>query len=176
MSDGPMLGRFRLSTFVVTERRTTVYDGSHREDNPLNERTPITVPIVSLDFRVTPLFGIQGSTTIPLIARTGVVPRASGDVPFRDEVGAWAIPFSAAETMVDHHTRGIGRSTRRSHPNGRDTRAALPLRTRQRQSGAPVTAATRQRHGRSDVWCRGRSSLTVAVGSAALRLGPSRRE
>ena len=86
MSDGPMLGRFRLSTFVVTERRTTVYEGSRREDNPLNEGTSITVPIVSVDFRVTQRFGIQGSTTIPLIARTGVVPRASGDLSFRDEV------------------------------------------------------------------------------------------
>ena len=97
MSDGPMIGRFRVSTFVVSERRSTVYDGTRRDDNPLDERTAITVPIVSLDFRVTPRFGIQASAVVPLIARTGVVHRAAGDVPFRDEVrglgdtvlGAW---------------------------------------------------------------------------------------
>jgi hypothetical protein len=86
MSDGPMIGRVRISTFVISERRGTVYDGSHRRDNPLDERTSITVPIVSIDVRLTPRFGLQGSTTIPLIARTGTVRRETGDIPFRDEV------------------------------------------------------------------------------------------
>ena len=86
MSDGPMIGRFRVSTFVIAERRDTVYDGSRREDNPLDERTAITVPVISFDFRVTPRFGLLTSTVIPLIARTGIVHRSSGDTPFRDEV------------------------------------------------------------------------------------------
>ncbi len=86
MSDGPMIGRFRVSTFLVSERRTTVYDGSRRDDNPLDERTAITVPIFSLDFRVTPRVGVQATTTIPLIARTGVVHSATGATAFRDEV------------------------------------------------------------------------------------------
>ena len=86
MSDGPMIGRFRVSTFVFSERRDTVYDGSRPDANPLEERTAITVPIVSLDFRVTPRFGVQASTAIPLIARTGTVQRPTGDVPFSDDV------------------------------------------------------------------------------------------
>jgi hypothetical protein len=86
MSDGPMVGRFRVSTFVVTEERNRVYDGSRRDDNELDERTAITVPIVSLDFRLTPRFGLLASTTVPLIARTGVVQREVGDLQFRDEV------------------------------------------------------------------------------------------
>src|SRR5687767_13165914 len=97
MSDGPMIGRLRVSTFVISERRSIVYDGPRRENNPLDERTSITVPIVSLDFRVTPRFGLQASTAVPLIARTGVVHRPTGDAAFRDEVrglgdtvlGAW---------------------------------------------------------------------------------------
>ena len=86
MSDGPMIGRLRVSTFVISERRETVYAGSQRDENPLDERTAITVPIISLDLRVTPRFGLQASTVVPLIARTGVVHRLTGDVPFRDEV------------------------------------------------------------------------------------------
>ena len=86
MSDGFMPGRLRLATWVVSERRDRVYDGSRPQDNPLDERTSITVPLVSLDFRITPKFGVQASTAVPLIARTGVVQRASGSTSFRDEV------------------------------------------------------------------------------------------
>ena len=52
LSDGPMIGRLRVSTFVFNETRETVYDGSRREDNPLDERTSITVPIVMVDYRL----------------------------------------------------------------------------------------------------------------------------
>jgi hypothetical protein len=86
MSDGFMPGRLRVSTWLVSERRDRVYDGSRREANPLDERTSITVPLVSLDFRLTPRVGLQASTAVPLIARTGVVQRASGPTAFRDDV------------------------------------------------------------------------------------------
>jgi hypothetical protein len=86
MSDGSMSGRMRVATWVVTERRDRVFAGSTREDNPLDERTAITVPIVSVDYRVTPRLGVQASTTVPIIARTGVVQRAAGPLAFRDEV------------------------------------------------------------------------------------------
>lgn len=91
ISNGPMIGRLRISTFVISERRDIVYDGSQRGDNPLDEHTSITVPVVSVDFRVTPRFGPQGSTAIPFIARTGIVRHDSGDLPFRDEVRALGI-------------------------------------------------------------------------------------
>lgn len=89
--------RFRVATWVVNERRNIVYDGSTREGNPLDEQTAITVPLVSLDARVTKRFGVQLSTAVPLIARTGSVPRPGGAIAFRDEVrglgdttaGAW---------------------------------------------------------------------------------------
>jgi hypothetical protein len=86
MSDGSMPSRFRLSTWVVSERRDTVYDRSTRDANPLNERTAITVPLASLDVRLTTRLGMQVSTTVPMIARTGVVQHAAGPVSFRDEV------------------------------------------------------------------------------------------
>lgn len=92
-----MIGRLRVSTWLISERRDTVYVGSAREPNPLDEQTSITVPLATIDVRITQRLGIQASTTIPLIARTGVVPRETGPVVFRDEVrglgdtvaGAW---------------------------------------------------------------------------------------
>ena len=86
MSDGSMAGRMRVGTWVVTERRDRVFNGSTAEDNPLEERTSITVPIVSVDYRITPSLGIQASAAVPLITRTGVVQRASGEFRFEDEV------------------------------------------------------------------------------------------
>jgi hypothetical protein len=86
MSDGAMTGRWRASTWLVVERRDRVYDGSDREPNPLDERTAITVPLATVDYRLTPRVGLQGSIGVPFIARTGVVPRASGPAAFRDAV------------------------------------------------------------------------------------------
>ena len=86
MSDGLMPGRMRVATWVVVERRNVVYVGSTREDNPLHEQTSITVPIISVDYRITPRLGLQASTAIPLIARTGVVQRPNGPLAFSDDV------------------------------------------------------------------------------------------
>jgi hypothetical protein len=78
--------RFRVGTWVISERRNIVYDGSTRETNPLDEETAIDVPLVTLDARLTPRVGLQFATAIPMIVRTGIVQRASGPFPFRDEV------------------------------------------------------------------------------------------
>lgn len=97
MSDGVMTGRLRASTWLVVERRDRVYDGGTREANPLDERTSITVPLFTVDYRLTPRLGVQASAGVPVIARTGVAQGASGPTHFRDEVsglgdivaGAW---------------------------------------------------------------------------------------
>ena len=81
-----MLGRLRVSSFVVSESRDTVYNGSTREDNPLGERTAIKVPLLMVDYRVTTRFGLQVSTAVPYIARTGTAHLSTGDLPFRDAV------------------------------------------------------------------------------------------
>jgi hypothetical protein len=75
MSDGAMAGRLRVATWLVVEQRDEVYDGSAPQPNPLNEETSIAVPIVSVDYRITPKRGVAVSTALPLIARTGVVPQ-----------------------------------------------------------------------------------------------------
>jgi hypothetical protein len=86
MSDGSMPTRFRVSTWVTSERRNVVYDGSTRDTNPLNEQTTINVPIFSVDARITPRLGVQVATAIPLIVRTGTVQRTTGPFDFRDSV------------------------------------------------------------------------------------------
>ena len=86
MSDGSMAGRFRVATWVISESRDRVYDGSTREGNPLDERTAITVPLLSVDVRINQRLGVQVQTAVPLIARTGVVQRPAGAISFRDEV------------------------------------------------------------------------------------------
>ena len=148
MSDGPMIGRFRVSTFVFSERRDTVYDGSRPDANPLEERTAITVPIVSLDFRVTPRFGVQASTAIPLIARTGTVPRPTGDVPFSDDVRG------LGDTIVGGWYRG-GSPTKWSWTlNGG---LSLPTGQTRAPDSAPNWPMT--------VWCRCRGCNGAAVQS-----------
>jgi len=86
MSDGSMPTRFRVGTWVVSERKNLVYSGSTREDNPLDEQTAVDVPIVSLDVRLTQRLGLQFATAIPFVVRTGTVQRQSGPLGFRDEV------------------------------------------------------------------------------------------
>jgi hypothetical protein len=81
-----MIGRVRVSTWLVSERKDVVYNGSAREPNPLEETTSITVPLATVDVRIANRFGVQGSTTIPLIARAGVAPTPNGPILFRDEV------------------------------------------------------------------------------------------
>jgi hypothetical protein len=97
MSDGNMPGRFRVTTWVVRETRDIVFDGSAREENPLREATSITVPLFTFDVRLTPRVGVQVSTGVPVVTRTGMLHRAGGDIAFNDEVrglgdtvaGAW---------------------------------------------------------------------------------------
>ena len=175
MSDGPMLGRFRLGTFVVTERRKTVYDGSHREDNPLSERTSITVPIVSLDFRFTHRFGIQGSTTIPLIARTGVVPRALGDLPFRDEVRGLGDTVLGGWYTAAHPRDGTGRSMRHSRCRRvpRAHLASAPNWTT--EAWCPCHDSNEAAARSIDVRCRGRTSALRWPLGEQLRGSHSRR-
>ena len=122
MSDGVMTGRLRASMWLVLERRDRVYDDAGREANLLDERTSITVPLLTVDYRLTPRFGVQASAGVPFIARTGVVSRPAGDFAFRDEVqglgdvvvgawyrggspGRWAWTANAALSMPTGATR-----------------------------------------------------------------------
>jgi hypothetical protein len=141
-----MIGRLRISTFVIADRRDTVYDGSRREDNPLDEQTTITVPMVMIDFRLTQQLGLQASSSIPLIARTGVVHRASGDVAFRDEVrgfgdtvvGAWyrgGKPTHWSWTLNSGISAPTGRTRTPRFSSEMEEGSLVPLSRLQRGSG-----------------------------------------
>jgi hypothetical protein len=187
MSDGSMPGRMRVATWVVTERRDRVYAGSTREDNPLDEQTSITVPIVSVDYRITPRLGVQASTAVPLIARTGVVPRATGALPFRDEVrglgdtvagiwyrggspSRWAWTINAGVSMPTGSTR---------QPRFRDeleSGSLVPMSRLQRGSGTwdPVVGVVVEHPAAGGRWVTSLAARTPVVENAdGLRTGAS---
>ena len=68
----------------MAEDRTTVYEDSHRVDNPLQERTTIRVPLATVDVSFTPRFGVQGAVRVPDVTRSAVVSRNGAPVNFRE--------------------------------------------------------------------------------------------
>ncbi len=74
----------KLGAWLVAEDRDRAYDGSDDSENPLQERTTIRVPLITLDVRVTPRLGIQAAASIPDITRTAVVPRPTGAFNYRE--------------------------------------------------------------------------------------------
>lgn len=85
MTEGVAGGRFKVGAWLVAEDRDRAFDGSSEVDNPLQERTRILVPLVTLDVGITPRFGVQPAASIPDVTRSAVIPRPSGTaVDFRE--------------------------------------------------------------------------------------------
>jgi hypothetical protein len=187
MSDGPMIGRLRVSMFVISERRDTVYDGSQQETNPLEERTAITVPIVSLDFRVTPRFGVHASTAVPLLARTGTVQRPSGAAPFRDDVrglgdtiiGGWyrgGSPTKWSWTLNGGLSLPTGQTRAPRFRSELDDGSLVPLSRLQRGSGTvdPVVGVAAEHPVRGGRWLTSFAArVPLAENDDGLRVGTS---
>lgn len=76
--------RVRIGAWVVAEDRDVAYDGSSEVDNPLQERTRITVPLVTIDVRITGRLGVQAAASIPDVTRTAVVRRQTGSLNFKE--------------------------------------------------------------------------------------------
>jgi hypothetical protein len=74
----------KLGAWLVAEERDRAYEGSSDSDNPLQERTTIRVPLLTLDVRLTRRSGLQAAASIPDITRTAVVPRPGGAFNFRE--------------------------------------------------------------------------------------------
>ena len=68
----------------MAEDRDRAFDGSGDSENPLQERTTIRVPLLTVDVRVTPRLGLQAAASIPDITRTAVVPRPGGSLNYRE--------------------------------------------------------------------------------------------
>ena len=73
-----------MGAWLVAEDRDRAFEGSSEVDNPLQERTNILVPLVTLDVGITPRFGVQAAVSIPDVTRSAVVPRASGPINFEE--------------------------------------------------------------------------------------------
>jgi hypothetical protein len=84
LTEGVAGSRFRVGVWLVAEDRDHAYDGSSEVDNPLQERTRITVSLLTLDFRFTQRIGVQAAASVPDVTRTAVVPRASGPSAFSE--------------------------------------------------------------------------------------------
>lgn len=80
-----MVGRrVKLGAWFVAEDRDRAFNGSDEAANPLQEKTSIRVPVLSIDVRLTERFGVQAAATIPGITRSGTVVRPSGALDFKE--------------------------------------------------------------------------------------------
>jgi hypothetical protein len=84
LTEGVSESRFRIGAWFVTEDRDRAFDGSSEVENPMEERTQIAVPLLTLDVRVTERFGIQGAASIPDVTRSAVVQRPTGASRFSE--------------------------------------------------------------------------------------------
>ncbi len=95
---------------------------------------------------MTPRLGLQASTAIPLIARTGIVHRTTGDTPFRDEVrglgdtvvGAWYRGGSPSAMELDRQWCAVAPTGATRAPRFRpelNEGSLVPLSRLQRGSG-----------------------------------------
>jgi hypothetical protein len=84
LTDGVSASRVRVGAWVVVEDRRRAYDGSSEVDNPLQERTRITVPLLTLDVRLTERVGVQAAASIPDVTRSAVIARPAGPSGFSE--------------------------------------------------------------------------------------------
>jgi hypothetical protein len=84
LTDGLTEGRLQLSGWLVAEDRDTPYDGSDTTPNPLQERTRVRVYLVTGDLRVSKMFGVQVTATLPDVTRSAVVARPVADFHFSE--------------------------------------------------------------------------------------------
>ncbi len=178
--------RFRVATWVVNEQRNVVYNGGTREGNPLDEQTAITVPLLSIDVRLTQRIGLQVSTAVPLIARTGSVPRADGSIAFRDEVrglgdttagawyrrsrGGWSWTFNGGLSVPTGSTR---KPVFRPELEGG---SLVPMSRLSRGSGTwdPVVGLVIERPAAGGRWVSSLAArIPVATNKEGLRVGAS---
>lgn len=76
--------RVKIGAWYVAEDRDEAYDGTSEVDNPMRERTQISVPLLTVDVRLTNQFGVQAAASIPDVTRSAVVPRPTGAINFTE--------------------------------------------------------------------------------------------
>lgn len=76
--------RLKVGAWVIAEDRDRAFDGTGEIDNPLQERTRITVPLLTIDVRVTERFGVQAAASIPDVTRSASVRTTGGATRFSE--------------------------------------------------------------------------------------------
>jgi hypothetical protein len=84
LTEGVAGGRWKIGAWLVAEDRDRAFDGSSEVENPMQERTRILVPLVTVDVGITRRFGMQAAASIPDVQRTAVVPRTTGTFDFNE--------------------------------------------------------------------------------------------
>ena len=74
----------KVGAWVVVERRSEAFNRSDEVANPLQEKTSISVPVFTVDLKVTDNFGFQAGATVPDVTRTAVVSGPTGSINFRE--------------------------------------------------------------------------------------------
>jgi hypothetical protein len=84
LTDGVVGSRVKIGAWFVAEDRDRAFDGASEADNPLQERTTIKIPLLTLDVRLTDQFGLQAAASIPDVTRSAIVHRGSSSVTFSE--------------------------------------------------------------------------------------------
>ncbi len=84
LTDGLTQKRLQISGWFLGEDRDTPYDGSEKTENPLQERTQVRVYLLTADIRLSKMFGVQVTSTVPDVTRTAVVVRPTSTFNFSE--------------------------------------------------------------------------------------------
>ncbi|MGH9332296.1 MAG: hypothetical protein ACRD21_00915, partial [Vicinamibacteria bacterium] len=74
----------RIGVWFVAEDRNRAYEGSSEVENPLQERTRITVPLLTFDVRLASRFGVQAAASLPDVTRTATLQGPTGASDFSE--------------------------------------------------------------------------------------------
>lgn len=165
----------KVGAWVVVERRADAFDGSSKVANALQEKTSITVPLMTFDIKVTDRFGFQAGATVPDVTRTAVVSQPADTLNFRENFSglgdtsllAWyrVRRIYGWNTMVNFGASiPTGKTeTPRFRPELRDG-SLVPMSRLQRGSGTvdPIAGVNMNR--------RIHKGTIIAFGSVAARL------
>lgn len=70
--------RVKVGAWVIAEDRNRAFDQRGKTDNPLQERTRIAVPLLTVDVRVTERVGVQAAASVPDVTRSASVRTTAG--------------------------------------------------------------------------------------------------
>jgi hypothetical protein len=177
----------KIGAWLVAEDRDRAYDGSQETPNPLQEKTAIRLPLLTIDVRVTEQFGIQATATIPDITRTAIVSRPAGVIHFEENFsGVGDTSVLGWYRFAPRNRWNIVLNAGASLPTGRtevprfrselDEGSLVPVSRLQRGTGTfdPVLGANvDRRYGATSVFGSVAARMPLYENDSGLRTGAS---